>query len=84
MCVCVFVVVAKRLVWCDRDNRSGAASRGPAGGPQRAVPGTAPATKKLPSEELDNKARGTLEEYFFSRDKAELTPSAKVGLMRLL
>lgn len=33
---------------------------------------------KLSREELENKVRGTLENYFSSRDKAELTHSAKV------
>lgn len=87
MPVCVIVLVAKWLVWCDRDSRNRAASRGPAGGPKRVAPGTAPAqlpaptAKKLSKEELENKIRGTLEEYFSSRDKVELTQSTKVGLL---
>ena len=87
MPVCVIVLVAKWLMWFDRDSQSRAASRGPAGGPKRAAPGTAPAqlpaptAKKLSKEELENKIRGTLEEYFSSRDKVELTQSAKVGLL---
>ena len=84
------VPIAKGLVWCDRDNRGGAASRGPAGEPERAAPAhapaqpAAPAAKKLPREELENKVRGTLEEFFSSRDKAELSQSIKVGWPILL
>ena len=83
MRVCVCVLVAKRLVWCDRDNRGGSASRGPAGEPERAAPASVqpavPAAKKLPREELENKIRGTLEEFFASGDMAELTQAVKVG-----
>ena len=92
VCVCLFicVLVASRLVWCDRDNRGGAASRGPAGEPERAAPApapaqpAAPAPKKLAREELENKIRGTLEEFFSSRDKAELTQTVKVGWLTSL
>ena len=67
-----------------RDNRSGPASRAPAE-PEKATPApapaqpAAPAAKELSKEELENKLRGTLEEYFSRRDKAELTQTAKVG-----
>ncbi|KAL3146721.1 hypothetical protein ABBQ38_014708 [Trebouxia sp. C0009 RCD-2024] len=65
------------------DNRGGAASRAPAAEPDRAPPATAPAqppppaAKKLSREELENKVRGTLEEYFSTRDKAELSETVK-------
>ncbi|KAL3135011.1 hypothetical protein ABBQ32_007959 [Trebouxia sp. C0010 RCD-2024] len=65
------------------DNRGGAASRAPAAEPDRAPPASAPtqppppAAKKLSREELENKVRGTLEEYFSTRDKAELNETVK-------
>lgn len=83
--LCVHALIAKGRVWCDRDNRGGAASRGPSGEPERAAVApapaqpAAPAPKKLPREELENKVRGTLEEFFSSRDKAELTQTVQVG-----
>ena len=78
-------LIDKGWVWCDRDNRGGPASRGPGAEAERTVPTpapaqpAAPAPKKLPREELENKVRGTLEEFFSSRDKAELTQTVQVG-----
>ena len=67
-----------------RDNRGGAASRAPAAEPAEGGPISAPAqppppaVEKISREELENKVRGTLEEYFSTQDKAELSESIKV------
>ena len=78
------LLVIEGLIWGCRDNRGGAASRTPAAEPDRAPAASAPAqppppaAKKLSREELENKVRGTLEEYFSTRDKAELSETIKV------
>ncbi|KAL3146716.1 hypothetical protein ABBQ38_014703 [Trebouxia sp. C0009 RCD-2024] len=64
-----------------RDNWGGAASRAPAAGggasafaPAQPAP---PPAKKLSREELEKRVRGTLDEYFSTGDKAELSESIK-------
>ncbi len=65
------------------DNKGAGASHAPAAAaaaePAAPAPSQAPpaAPQKLSKEELGNKLRGTLEEYFSARDKAELTQTVK-------
>ena len=70
-----------RFWWCS-ENRGAAASRAP---PAAAAPAAEPpqarpaAPQKLSKEELGNKVRGCLEEYFARRDKVEVAQTVKAG-----